>query len=341
MISPRPATAAESDTRASNPLSRAALVRPELGLVEEQLRQVAKMPFSFLADVLEAIIAAGGKRLRPTVLLLSARFHDYDVEHLVFAATAIELLHTATLVHDDTVDHSLVRRGKPTLNSILSNGATVLTGDYLFAQAASLCTQSGSLRAVRIFADSLVTIMNGELGQVAAGRSLEKARENYYSRIYAKTASLFEASCQIGAIISHAPEADVEALGHYGRQLGMAFQIVDDILDFESTTADLGKPVGNDLRQGTVTLPAMQFIDETNDPVARQMVYDVIAGDITSDEQVTEVIRLIKQSSALDRAHREAQLFSSEAKAALAGLPNNEARQALEQIADFALIRKS
>lgn len=325
----------------ANPLSSLTLVRPELELVEERLRDVVKMPYSFLADVLEAIIAAGGKRLRPVLVLLSARAYDYDVDHLTAAAAAIELLHTATLVHDDTIDHSLVRRGKPTLNSILSNGATVLTGDYLFATAASLCTQSGSLRAVRIFADVLVTIMHGELAQVAAGRSVEKARANYFSRIYAKTASLFEASCQIGAIVGHAPESAVDRLGQFGRQVGMAFQIVDDILDFESTTADLGKPVGNDLRQGTVTLPAMLFIDEARSETERQLVAEVITGQVEDEAQVNEAIRLIKQSNALERAYAEAQRFSREAKEALRGVADNDVRAALEQIADFSISRKS
>ncbi len=314
-------------------------VQEELKLVEELLRSVARVKYAFLADILDAIVTAGGKRLRPTVLLLAARFYNYDVEHLVPVGAAIELLHTASLIHDDTIDDSLLRRGKPTLNSILSNGATVLTGDYLFAHAASLSTRSESIRAVRIFADSLVTIMDGELAQIASGRNPERARENYYARIYAKTASLFEAACHIGAVIGQAPEHGIERLGRYGRQMGMAFQVIDDILDFQSNTADLGKPVGNDLRHGTVTLPAMYFMDEARSDDERQLVRSVIEGKVDNDEQVNGAIRLIKESNALELAHRQARLFANEAKDALADFPNNETRQALEAIADFVVER--
>ncbi len=320
----------------------AALVNPvqeELKLVEELLRSVAQVNYAFLADILEAIISAGGKRLRPTVLLLSARFYKYDIPHLVPVGAAIELLHTASLVHDDTIDDSLLRRGKPTLNSILSNGATVLTGDYLFAHAASLSTRSENIRAVRLFADSLVTIMDGELAQIASGRNPERARENYYARIYAKTASLFEAACRIGAVVGLAPEQGVERLGRYGRQMGMAFQVIDDILDFQSNTADLGKPVGNDLRHGTVTLPAMYFMDEARSDDERQLVRSVIEGKVDNDEQVNHAVKLIKESNALELAYRQARLFANEAKEALADFPNNENRQALEAIADFAVER--
>lgn len=314
-------------------------VQGELKLVEDLLRTVAQVKYNFLADILDAIVTAGGKRLRPSLLLLSAKFYNYDIEHLVPVAAAIELLHTATLVHDDTIDDSLLRRGKPTLNSIFSNGATVLTGDYLFAHAASLSTRCENIRAVRIFADSLVTIMDGELGQIAAGRSPERARENYYARIYAKTASLFEAACHIGAVVAQAPEEAIVKLGRYGRQMGMAFQVVDDILDFQSTTADLGKPVGNDLRQGTVTLPAMYFLDEAHNEADRQLVRSVIEGKVENEEQVNRAVILIKDSNALEMAYRQARLFANEAKQAIADFPHNEARQAMETIADFTVAR--
>lgn len=324
-------------------LSSPALVNPvqeELKQVEELLRSVARVKYTFLADILDAIVTAGGKRLRPTVLLLAARFYNYDVPHLVPVAAAIELLHTASLVHDDTIDDSLLRRGKPTLNSILNNGATVLTGDYLFARSASLSTRSENIRAVRIFADSLVTIMDGELAQIASGRSPERARENYYARIYAKTASLFEAACRIGAVVGGAPEQAIERLGRYGRQMGMAFQVIDDILDFNSNTADLGKPVGNDLRHGTVTLPAMYFLDEVHDEADRQLVRSVIEGKLDDDAQVNRAIGLIKDSNALEMAYRQARLFANEAKETLTDFPNNETRQTLEAIADFVVDRE-
>src|SRR5438552_322343 len=236
-------------------------VAEDLHRVDDTIRSVVSLEFPILRQAVEAIIAAGGKRLRPAILLLAAQFHKYDLDRLVPLSAAIELLHTASLIHDDTIDRALIRRGLPTLNSVIDAGTTVLVGDFLFARSAVLSTMGGIQRATRIFAESLVTICEGEIEQHFSVRHLANSMEGYHRRIYSKTAVLFAAAGEIGAVLSEAPEDDIQLLRHYGRQLGMAFQIVDDVLDMESTEQQLGMPTGGDLRQGIVTLPTMIYLD--------------------------------------------------------------------------------
>lgn len=315
-----------------------ASVADDIARLDDVIRSVNTLEIPILRQGVEAMIAAGGKRLRPAVLFMCAQFHDYDLNKLLPMAAAIELLHTASLVHDDTIDHALLRRGLPTLNSVIDQGTTVLVGDYLFAKSAVLSTMGGVLRATRIFAESLVTISEGEIEQKFATHIVSDSTESYFKRIYCKTAVLFAAAGEIGAVLSGAPEDEVQRLRHYGRQVGMAFQIVDDILDLESSAEELGKPTGGDLRQGTVTLPTMFYIEAAS-PAGRDAVKRVIEGD-RSDHMVHQAIDLITSSDALDRAHAVAQRFSEEAKASLAGFPDLPARRSLLDLADFAVQRK-
>jgi len=328
-------TTSESQLSLKNIL---APVAGDIALIDDTLRSIATLDYPLIRQGVEAIIAAGGKRLRPAILFLSARFHEYDLEHLVPMAAAIELLHTASLVHDDTIDNSLVRRGLPTLNSIMDEGTTVLVGDFLFARSAVLSTMGGVLRATRIFAESLVTISEGEIEQKFSTHHMTASLEQYYKRIYSKTAVLFAAAGEIGAVISEAPEDEVQRLRHYARQLGMAFQIVDDILDVHSTTEQLGKPIGGDLRQGTITLPTMFYLERA-DAESREEVRSVIEGTDRSDELVVRTIRKINESDALDRANEVARHFIEEAKASLAGFADIPARQSLFDLADFTIRR--
>jgi heptaprenyl diphosphate synthase len=313
-------------------------VAEDLLKVDETLRSVVSLEFPLLRSAVEAIVAAGGKRLRPAILLLAAKFHGYDLERLVPLGAAIELLHTASLVHDDTIDEALLRRGLPTLNSLIDAGTTVLVGDYLFARSAVLSTMGGIQRATRIFAESLVTICEGELEQHFSIHHLSNSFETYYRRIYSKTAVLFAAAGEIGAVLSEAPEGDIQRLRHYGRQLGMAFQVVDDILDMRSTASQLGKPVGGDLRQGTVTLPTMFYLENADDE-GREMIRQVIENENRSDETIARAIQLISDSGSIDKAIEEAKRFVQEAKASLSGLPDIPARRTLLEIADFVVER--
>ncbi len=310
----------------------------DLANVDDTLRSVVTLDIPLLRMGVEAIIAGGGKRLRPAILLLSGKFNQYNLERLAPLAAAIELLHTASLVHDDTIDEALIRRGLPTLNSMLDKGTTVLVGDYLFARSAVLSTMGGAQRATRIFAESLVTICEGEIEQNMSTHHVAHSIKQYYRRIYSKTGVLFAAAGEIGAVLSEAPEEEIQALRYYGQQVGMAFQIVDDILDMESTEAQLGKPTGGDLRQGTVTLPTMFYL-ETADEEEREAVRRVIEGEDRSDEIIEKTIEKIAASGALKRAYTEAQRLIGEAKASLLSLPNIPARQSLSDLADFVVQR--
>jgi geranylgeranyl pyrophosphate synthase len=254
-------------------------------------------------------------------------------------AAAIELLHTASLVHDDTIDNSLVRRGLPTLNSIIDEGTTVLVGDFLFAKSAVLSTMGGMLRATRIFAESLVTIAEGEIEQKFSLHHMIATREQYLQRIYSKTAVLFAAAGEIGAVISEAPEDDARRLRHYGRQVGMAFQIVDDILDVHATAEQLGKPTGGDLKQGTITLPTMLYLESAAE-TDREEVRRVIEGEDKGDDLLNVTLAKINASGAVEQAQEVARQYAEEAKAALAGFPDVPARQSLLDLADFAIERR-
>lgn len=330
-----------SETAAESRLNLKQILAPvagDIARIDDELRSIATLDYPLVKTGIEAIIAAGGKRLRPAILFLSARFHNYDLQRLVPMAAAIELLHTASLVHDDTIDQALVRRGLPTLNSFVDEGTTVLVGDYLFAKSAVLSTMGGVLRATRIFAESLVTISEGEIEQKFSTHNVTATLDQYYKRIYSKTAVLFAAAGEIGAVLSEAPEEDIQRLRRYARQLGMAFQVVDDLLDIQSTTEQLGKPVGGDLRQGTMTLPVMLF-NEDADEESRKLVRNAIQGGADNEATIREVLDRINRSDAIERAYSVAQGFVREAKDALAGLPDVPARASLLDLADFAVQR--
>ncbi|HEX8229571.1 MAG TPA: polyprenyl synthetase family protein [Chloroflexia bacterium] len=313
-------------------------VAADIAGIDNLLRSISTLDNPLLNDMIEAIIAAGGKRLRPAILFMAARFNDYALERLLPMSAAIELLHTATLIHDDTIDEALVRRGLPTLNSLMDPGTTVLVGDYIFAKSAVLSTMGGKQRATRIFAESLVTICEGEIEQKFSTHHVPRSIEQYYRRIYSKTAVLFAAAGELGAVLSDAPEEHVQSLRQYGKQVGMAFQIVDDILDFRSTTQQLGKPAGGDLRQGTVTLPTMYYL-ETASEAGREIVTRVIETEERTESLVEQAISLVNESGAVERAHSDAVRYVDEAKAALTMLPDVPIKQSLLDLADFVVKR--
>ncbi len=335
-----------TDVKSQMGLSAKAIIEPvgaDIAGIDDILRSVTRLEHPILQQAVEAIIGAGGKRLRPAILFLAAKFHRYDLDRLLPLAAAIELLHTASLIHDDTIDDSLVRRGLPTLNSMIDPGTTVLVGDYLFAKSAVLSTMGGMQRATRIFAESLVTISEGEIEQKFATHHLEISIEQYFARIYAKTAVLFAAAGEIGAVLSEAPEDDVQRLRHYGRQVGMAFQIVDDILDVRSTSEELGKPAGSDLMHGNVTLPTILYLERAGADEREAVRYVVEKGDDGDDgddERVQAAIGRIVASDAPERSHAIAQRFADEAKASLAGFRDIPARKALADLADFVVQRR-
>jgi len=290
-----------------------------------------------LRAALHHLLGAGGKRIRPTLVLLTGNMLGADPDKLITLAAAVELLHTATLVHDDLIDGALLRRGNPTLNARWSPASTVLTGDFIFARAAKLAAETDCLPLMRLFAETLAIIVNGELTQLFSSRDIAN-RENYNQRIFAKTASLFEMSARGAAMISPVDEATVETMQDYGYQVGMAFQIVDDILDFNGEQAEVGKPVGSDLLQGLITLPTLHYIeDHPDDPNIRPLLegnYSV------GQKQMNRLVQSIRKSDAISRSMNEAQKYVAEAVRALTDMPVGTERQALEDLARYIVDRR-
>lgn len=326
----------------SRPLTALALVADDLMAVEAKMRGNEQGIFPPLAEAFLSLIASGGKRLRPALALLATRLFAPVSAQAVALAAAVETLHTATLVHDDVIDNALIRRGNPTLNASWTSGATVLAGDYLFARAAAFAAETGHVRVITLFAETLKIICEGELRQLAARYRWDQPKDAYYERIYAKTASLFAAATAGGAMLASAPEDDVQRLRDYGYHLGMAFQIIDDILDFTSTDAVLGKPAGSDLRQGTVTLPVFYFITLTGDEAAdRAAIFEQLEAWAAANGHAAtlDLVARVAQSGAIARAYDEAAAFIAQAVAALEPLPHSDARQALLELATATLDR--
>ncbi len=313
------------------------LVRDDLQQVEQKMRSMGEQAYGPLAEAFLHLISSGGKRLRPALALAAyALFADQASEKAIALAAAVETLHNATLVHDDLIDGSLLRRGSVTLNATWGKGATVLAGDYLFARAAGFAAETENLRVVQLFADTLRIICEGELRQLFSSRQWRQARTAYYPRIFAKTASLFASATRSGAILGHASAEQEQALHDYGYHLGMAFQIVDDILDYAGDETVLGKPVGGDLRQGIVTLPFFYFLQ--SHPAPEEVLARLEAGD-RAGNGVADVVAQVRASAAISQAMDEARDFAARAKADLASVPEGAYRTALHDLADFVVAR--
>jgi len=255
---------------------------------------------------------------------------------LVTLAAAIEALHTATLVHDDLIDGALIRRGIPTLNAQWSPAATVLTGDFIFAQAAKLAAETDSIEVMRLFSETLATIVNGEITQLFSSRWTAN-RDNYYRRIYAKTASLFETAAAAPSLLTVDRKNDYELLRQYGYEIGMAFQMVDDILDFTGEQATMGKPVASDLRQGLITLPAIYYLE--SDP-REHYLQEMLESNFTDEERIGKLLASIRSSGAIQKSLDEANLAIERGLKALKKLPETPERRALEDLAHYIVARE-
>ncbi len=288
--------------------SAQALVADDLASVEAKLIKKVDNTYAPLADVLSGLVRSGGKRVRPTLVLLAARFFPPSHhKRMISLAAAVEALHTATLVHDDVIDGALMRRGQSTLNAIWTPSSTIMAGDFFFARAASLAAETEHPRIIRLFADTLGVIVDGELRQAFSVRDWGQPKQGYYDRIYGKTAALFEVATRTAAVLRDAPPESEEALRRYGYHLGMAFQIVDDLLDFVADEKVLGKPAGSDLRSGIITLPVYYFIQQ---PERRDALVALVDGQNQGEEEViTEVVTMIRNSDAISEAKAEAKRF--------------------------------
>jgi geranylgeranyl pyrophosphate synthase len=313
-----------------------ALVQPGLARVETTLAQFAETDDAILAPMLSAVLPGSGKRLRPALSLLIGRMASVETnaEALNQMAVGVELLHTASLVHDDIVDESDTRRGGATLYARVGNALAVLVGDYLFSEAAQACVATGNLEVVRLFAETLGAMAQGQIDdanrQLDGRHSWESlSRERYYRTINGKTASLFVLACQGTGQLVGQSAAQVAALRVYGENLGLAFQVFDDILDFTATEEELGKPVGSDLRQGTITLPVI-------------LARDVADGRFRAafeSEDVDLQVRLVQESGAIPLALSEAEGLVARARGALEVFPAGVERDALDALAAYVTHR--
>ncbi len=311
------------------------LVREDLAATESTLRRAVEAEQPLLRRLLGLVLPGSGKRLRPALALLSGRVNEYKPEPLVSFAASLEMLHTATLVHDDIVDQAEVRRAEPTLNVQTSNSIAVLVGDYMFAQAAAHVAATGHLGVITDFAQAAMTIIGGQIDEAWDGASIELAKEKYYRRIGSKTAALFALAAVGGAKLSDARPEVVSALGRYGYQLGLAFQVVDDILDVVGDERSLGKPVGSDIRQGTVTLPAILVRDQVPD----DLFVSAFHGDGHRDDSIGRLLEIIRAGGGVDGAYAEAERLTAEACDALEAVPAGEIRDALVDLASFVVRR--
>ena len=312
-------------------------VQDDLPLVEETLRSVGEVEFPALARMLGHVLGAGGKRIRPALALLAGRFGKYDLDRLVPLAASIELLHTATLVHDDVIDAAATRRGRPTANALFDNAVTVMIGDFMFAHAAELVARTGNIEVIRLFARTLMAMATGEMNQDMSAYSYGQSTLDYFNRIGGKTASLFATAAQGGAMIAGVSDNHAECLRSYGENLGMTFQIVDDILDFAGDEAEMGKPVGSDLMQGTLTLPALLLVERypANNPVKR------FFSGRQKAESLRRSIEMVRESDILEESYRVAADFQARALHAIGPLPASAAKEALTDLAEWAMARRS
>ncbi len=312
-----------------------ALVAERIQQVEERMRAHPNGNHPDIDLVLDHLVSSGGKRVRPAVVLLTGGMLGGDWNRLITLAAAIELLHTATLVHDDLIDGALLRRGIPTLNTQWSSAATVLAGDYVFARSAGLAAATGAMDVMQVFATTLTTIVSGEITQLFTSRGSVN-REDYYQRIHAKTASLFEAAARTAAMISTDDEDIIAAMQGFGYGVGMAFQVVDDILDFTGDQATVGKPVASDLRQGLITLPTIYYQESHPDNPDIQTVLD---GAHPDEERMKRLITSICSSGAIQQSMDEARGFVRQGILAAKNLPACPEHDALDELAEYIVMR--
>jgi octaprenyl-diphosphate synthase len=313
------------------------LVTEDLGRVNALILQHMQSPVALIPQLAGYILAAGGKRLRPVLTLACARLCGGNNERSPGLAASVELIHTATLLHDDVVDESDRRRGRASANAVFGNESSVLVGDFLFSRAFELMTADGSIDVLRILSRASAVIAEGEVLQLATANDLATTEESYLRVIESKTAALFAAACEVGAYAADKPDLG-PALATYGRALGLAFQIVDDVLDYVASEARLGKAIGDDFKDGKVTLPvilAYQRGSETERVFWRRCIED----QELEDADLDRAIGLLRQHKALDQSFEVARGFAVQAKSALLPLPINPYRTALAAVADFCVDR--
>lgn len=316
-------------------------LREDLADIETRLSETIKAEHIVLRDASLQLLTAGGKRIRPVFVLLASEFgekkqYEADVKAV---AIALELIHMATLVHDDVVDDAELRRGKPTIKHLYGNRVAMYTGDYILARALEVITTVKHPKIHRILSDTLVKVVEGEISQIEEKYNLDQGLRDYLQRIKRKTALLIATSCELGALAAGVNDKDARALFRYGYNVGMSFQIIDDILDFTASTEQLGKPTGSDLMQGNITLPVLCAM---KDKMFLEKLHHLFESDKVIDEETIEpILKLLLQSDAIEQTYQLSNLYLKRSLQAISNLPNGKSRKTLQTIAAYIGKRRS
>jgi geranylgeranyl pyrophosphate synthase len=315
-------------------------IREQLDQVEEKLHSLRQTTVVELEPLLYHVLNAGGKRIRPAITLLAANFYPHNSEHPVIMAAAVELLHLATLIHDDTVDNSDLRRGQATVSNRWGKHVAVLFGDYVFAASAAFVCDTHNVRVIRRFSETIMELASGEMAEYFNCFNAQQARDQYQDRIYRKTASLFCTAAESGAVLGNAPEPQVQALRDFGYNIGIAFQIVDDLLDVQGDPRELGKPVGNDLLQGVLTLPSIMLLERypENNPISKlfqNSSQDSSQSNPNNEELLRQAMEMIHNSDIIADCFTIIRDYCAKASASLDLLPECPAKESLSRLPQY------
>ena len=316
-----------------------ACIQTDLDQVDTAFRERATSGLAILNTASMHAVESQGKRLRTAITLLSGKLNNYCFDKLILLSVAFEMVHLATLVHDDIVDEAATRRGKPTVNALWGDKIALLLGDYYFAKTAGLIADIDDNAVARLFSDTVAIVCEGIMLEMTTAGRIDLTVESYYEKIKYKTACLLAACSKGGAIVSRASDQEIELLYNYGMNLGMAFQIVDDILDYTQDQSTIGKPVGNDLRQGMVTLPLIYALQDASLNGHQQKIQDMLDGQAKKEEDIRDVISWVTGSYGIQRAMMDAQMYACKAREALYHFPVSPNRDILDELINFVIGR--
>jgi len=311
-------------------------LKPDIDIIEKELEKALYSTSNVLNDASLHLLHAGGKRIRPLFVLMSAKFGQYNIERMKYAAVPLELIHMGSLVHDDVIDHSDMRRGRPTVRSQWNNRVAMLTGNFIFGRAIQYVSHIENPKAHQILARTMVEICNGEIIQIEDKYRLNQNLKDYFRRIKRKTAILIESSCEVGAVVANVDPVNTKRLKRFGYYVGMSYQIVDDVLDFISTDKQLGKPAGSDLLQGNITLPILLMKDH---PKITQFIERASKGLVTEEER-KEMLQIVRKSDAIEKALKISDQYLAKAMKEVEQLPENPVKKKLKDVALFIGKRK-
>ena len=316
------------------------MFREDLDRVEACMEKAMQSDVDLIPQISSHLIGSGGKRFRPLLLLSAAALFGYNGERRYPLAAVIEFIHTATLLHDDVIDHAQTRRGKVSANNVWGNAASVLVGDYLYSKAFKLMAQHGNLAVIKLLAETTNVMAEGEVFQLVKCGDVTLTERDYMRIIEQKTADLIAAACAVGAILAGAPSRDVKTIRRFGRLLGSAFQIIDDTLDYVAKEEAFGKAIGKDLDEGKLTLPLIRALDQCK-AGERADIISVLKSPQRDDGAMKPILTLIEQYNGIDYAMKQAESYIAEGKELLDAFPDSPGRNALSAIADFVISRKT